>query len=440
MMRMNKAKRGVVVGISLSLYIAGAGLAALQTLVAQQPGETKSAPKSKAEKPKPAERAAPKPTRDLVVRVTDGDGKPVSDAEVHLLVGMSPVVAGQTNGDGRWAGRVPADDAKRWSVFARKSKVGFDYATAERSPGSQKELRPLPQQLTLKLDGARTVRIKTVDGQGKPIAGIKVGPWFIHKPGREANVNLSGTSAFWPTTDKDGVAVLDWLPKRFEQNLPIMTWTDDYYAIDRFIIVRADKPDAELTIPHLPMERLSGRVTHAKDRPAVGITVSAFGRGTGSNEFRNSVKTDADGRYTMKVYSEQVYILVVGDDKWAAPYRSGVLVRAGEPATNKDFIVRRATRLHGRVTVGKDECPASQKYLVLTFGAGEVPPGLRRKKDSYHFLVTSMETYTDKDGRFEFHLGPGTYMLNGPERTKSVRVTISPLNPPAEIVQDFQLP
>ena len=38
--------------------------------------------------------------------------------------------------------------------------------------------------------------------------------------------------------------------------------------------------------------------------------------------------TDADGRYAFdKVYSEQALIVAVADDRWAAPYQGGVLVR-----------------------------------------------------------------------------------------------------------------
>ena len=59
----------------------------------------------------------------------------------------------RTDADGRWTVRVPAD-TKEWLVFARKAKVGFDYAVAgERT--DQQALVPLPEQLTLTLDGAK---------------------------------------------------------------------------------------------------------------------------------------------------------------------------------------------------------------------------------------------------------------------------------------------
>ena len=102
-----------------------------------------------------------KPAREVAVRVVDRDGKPVPDAAIAFLAERNPVADGRTDGNGRWKVRVPAD-SKDWSIFARKAKVGFDYAVAG-EPGNRQALKPLPDQLTLTLDGAKTMRVKAVD-------------------------------------------------------------------------------------------------------------------------------------------------------------------------------------------------------------------------------------------------------------------------------------
>src|ERR1700694_607944 len=51
----------------------------------------------------------------------------------------------------------------------------------------------------------------------------------------------------------------------------------------------------------------------------------------------------------------------------------------------------------------------------------------------------SFSTVTDKDGRFEFFVGPGEYQLHGPVRTEPVKVAIPMVKPPAEIVRDFRM-
>jgi len=141
------------------------------------------------------------------------------------------------------------------------------------------------------------------------------------------------------------------------------------------------------------------------------------------------------------VYSEQAYVITVGDDKWAAPYRTDIVVRAGKPVEGVNFVLGRATRLHGRVTAGKDARPVAQTYIVaMVFEQRELPAELQRKGSRFQGVSMQLGTYTDKDGRFELHLGPGVYMLNGPDRTQPLKITIPPDKPPAEIVQDFRLP
>ena len=110
-----------------------------------------------------------KPARELAVVVLDGQGKPVAEADVDVLNGIDPVVAGRTDADGRWVTRVPVD-ATRWTVLGRKAKVGMDYASAERARGSLEKAIPLPGEVGLKLDGVQPLRVKVVDREGKPIA------------------------------------------------------------------------------------------------------------------------------------------------------------------------------------------------------------------------------------------------------------------------------
>jgi thiol-disulfide isomerase/thioredoxin len=46
----------------------------------------------------------------------------------------------------------------------------------------------------------------------------------------------------------------------------------------------------------------------------------------------------------------------------------------------------------------------------------------------------------DKDGHYEFHLGPGEYQLRTQLRVEPVKITIPAANPPAEIVRDLRMP
>jgi RNA polymerase sigma factor (sigma-70 family) len=389
-------------------------------------------------KPQPVQ-VVLKPAHEIHVLVTGGDKKPVVAAEVSILADLAVLRRGRTDAEGRWNTRVPVD-VKEWAVFARKGKAGFNYAVSQDYRSPESKPKALPVQLQLSLDGARTLRVKTVDREGKPIRGVKVGPWYIQMPGHEGDINLGGTSADWPATAKDGTALLDWLPNRFVRAIPILTYSGDYYAPDHATSLNEDKPTDEMTITLLPMEQVSGRVTHSDGRAAAGIEVTVEGQGGGNSHFRRSIRTGPDGRYTMKVYSEQAYIIAVTDDRWAAPYRGGLVVRVDKPVEGVDFVLGRATRLRGRVTVGKAGTPVAGTALRVDIDLGQIPRELRRKDDRiYHAVQMSFHIETDKDGRYELPLGPGVYKLYGPSLKEKVPVTIPTTNPPAEIVRDFHM-
>ena len=73
-----------------------------------------------------------KPAHEVAVHVVDRDGKPVSDALVTVLDQGKPAADGRTDAHGKWKVRVIVD-SKDWAIFARKAKVGFDYAIAGES-------------------------------------------------------------------------------------------------------------------------------------------------------------------------------------------------------------------------------------------------------------------------------------------------------------------
>jgi hypothetical protein len=381
-----------------------------------------------------------KPARELAVAVSGADGKPIAMAEVEFHSSMRRLIRGVTDEQGRWTCRVPAD-SERWAVLARKPGVGFDYATAERSRGSIEKLHPLPAEIALKLDGARTIKVKAVDQAGEPIAGVRIGAWYLKKPNYEADINLSGTLDNYPLTGADGTVVLDWLPKEVHQGYSIIYRAENHFAHDHTFFIPADQPVEELTINLLPLAELKGRVTHADGSPAAKIAVHAQGQGAGQNRFLGMAATDADGRYKLRVYTEQAYVITAGNKTWAASYRGDVVVRAGQQPDDVDFVLGPATKVSGRVTVGKDNRPAEKAYVYLHINKGQIPDELRKKDDRfYHPVSMQLNSSIDTDGRFEFAVGPGEYQLSGPVRGQPIKLTIPAAETPQEIVQDFHLP
>ncbi len=394
-------------------------------------------------KPEPV-RVVLRPPHELCVRVTDGTGQPVPGAEVCFLADSLRLVSGQTNAQGCWVGRLPIDAQASWTLFARKAQAGFDYVLGRFHLDLQVKLRPLPEKLELRLDAARMLRVKTVDWQGRPVSGVRVSPWKLEmpgKPGHQEPIVLAGVEELWKTTDQDGVAVFDWLPERFEGSVKFLIRSENYYSGDNESALLKDGSAQELTLRLRPWELLSGRLTHPDGRPAAGIRVRAQGQGTQLQEFCDRFgRTDAEGRFRLKVFADQVYVVAIIDEQWAAPYRGGIVVRAGQPVSGIDFVLGRATRVHGQVALASDGQPVAGQAVRAVMNLGEIPEAFQVKNDPNWTLVKkSLVAITDEAGRYEFFLGPGVYHLEGLSSTDSVPVTIPAENPPREIVQHFQV-
>ena len=72
------------------------------------------------------------------------------------------------------------------NIYALKRGSGLDYIGLPRPGQTAADDLPPPPDLgrpqVLKLDGARTVRIKLLDPEGRPIRDVGVVPWYFEKP------------------------------------------------------------------------------------------------------------------------------------------------------------------------------------------------------------------------------------------------------------------
>jgi RNA polymerase sigma factor (sigma-70 family) len=381
-----------------------------------------------------------RPPRVCTVRVEDRQHKAVAGAEVYLLAPQKAIDSARTGDDGKCTVRLPTD-AKYWSLFGRKSDVGCDYMTARTSAAYDAPTVPPPDMATLTLDGARRVRVRTTDSAGKPLPGMRVGPWCLNKGGAPIFLDQN----FWPTTDRDGSATLDWLPARQSAGLQLLAGSDDYCSVERFAAVPDDKTTDPVTIALYKLQTVSGKITRADGQPAAGARVDIHGQGSAkAMSFIQAVRTAADGRFKAMVFPEQIYVIAATDGTMAAPYRAGIRIRAGESVKGIDFVLRQATTLCGRVTRGRNFVPYAGTRIEVLIDDGSMPKDDRHahhnkgKEDgTYHLYFV---TRADKDGRFEFHLGPGDYWLSGPVHTELIKVSIPQDAGPAVIVRDLYAP
>ena len=74
------------------------------------------------------------------------------------------------------------------------------------------EFPPLPEEVSLTLNGAQTVRIKAVDSAGRPVPGMVFSPWSLHKREKLDRANVSPSEIVRVAADEQGVASFDWFP------------------------------------------------------------------------------------------------------------------------------------------------------------------------------------------------------------------------------------
>jgi beta-lactamase regulating signal transducer with metallopeptidase domain len=361
---------------------------------------------------KGAVRLVIKPARTVVVRVKDAAGAPIPGASVEAF-DFAYQFHAQTGPDGVASLRVPAD-ARIPGVIGLKSDAGFDYFENYRTqpPGNAFAFPPLPGEIALTLDGARTVRIKVIDAAGRPVPGVVVKPFRPSKAGKIETIEIAHGATTSVMTDGEGVAVFDWLPKAVAGVRPSGVVTFFVNPPPGFSpagpLRSIPGGPTELTAQVKRSARLRGVVRYPDGRPAQGTLVlvglGALGR------VPAGTRTDADGKYTFDSIAPGFSrMIVVYDENWAAPSKTSDVLRDGEEKGGLDFTLSKGTLVRGRLTEGPDHRPAAGAIVSLIEEGGPLPKEVRTVGAST--LRLGRLTYTDARGDYRLRVGPGRYRL-----------------------------
>jgi beta-lactamase regulating signal transducer with metallopeptidase domain len=371
-----------------------------------------------------------KPARLVTVHVKDGAGNPISGVAVTAVELRGYQTASNSGPDGTARLRVAADAQIQW-VMAQKSGAGFDYFENYRSRPVT-SFPPLPAELSLTLDGAKTFRIKAVDSKGRPLPRIRFAPFMLGKEGKVDSARTALIAGSWATSDEQGIAVLDWLPNE-DRLFELEVRSSEHYSPSNRL--RHDPGGrSELTAALLRGTRLSGTVRLPDGQPARGVLVWAAGSGQGTNPGSGRTLTGADGRYTLHVPPEMAYVVDVHDDDWATPARMGVVVHEDQPQDGLDFALSRGSLIHGQVREGPADAPVSRARVSLTQQGPARPKEYRRFEVHYE---SRHGTIADTQGKYHFRVMPGRYTLTFLGR-EPVTSTIEVKDEP-EIIRDLSV-
>ncbi|QDV15498.1 Nickel uptake substrate-specific transmembrane region [Gimesia panareensis] len=376
------------------------------------------------------------PSKLVELEVVDQNEKPIAAAHAGIMDHNHAWGIGTTDEQGKIAFQVPHDVEIKF-VGAFNDGHGADYRafTLERGQYGDQLTKPpaLPEHpVRLKLDGATPLKVKVQTSDGKPLAGIKVYPWYLTKSGEPREFNLSSlfyeSKLLEQTTDEAGTTVFKWIPHWQQEQFVVWPRTEDYTHERGTYNPKTGK--GVLTIELEQLVPISGQVRLSNGSPARGIQVTAVGDGYQTDFSPETVTTDDDGRYTIKVSPHMAYLVVAGNQTLASAPQTDFTVLPHQPVTGLDFQLRPATRLHGRVTLGPQQKPvAGQQISIFERGRGSVKlkedqrPYPRARTFTARPSIMHRLT-TDQNGEYELFVGAGDFLVRGPSQTKDQTIKI----------------
>jgi hypothetical protein len=352
-----------------------------------------------------------KPSRHLAVRVLDTAGKPVVDAAVEVATdqGSGAIDPGITDASGIARFRLPVDLGIT-GVLALKNGVGAGlYQNSDATPVF--EYKPMPAEVSVSLQPARTLSVRALDPEGQPLPGIRIGwtPLSISSAGSIHPVGLITES----TTDAAGIARFPWFPKQGGGSFRVLDSRELQAATPLENFVRPNDSDLTLTVRFERKATLAGRVVNGDGSPARGVVVVANGQGRPlSNPTSSRVRTGEDGSYRLSVQPGHSYAIGAIDPDWTAQPLMGILTREGERRDGLDLRLIRGTRLHGRVATHSGD----GTYISIRQLGPELPPELQRSPAAKERQGFWYWTKLDAQGRYEARLGPGDYEIRVADR------------------------
>ncbi len=358
--------------------------------------------------------------REIPVTVIDGAGQPVAGAIVGACAHLHEVETETSDSEGRAVLRVPTD-VELDSVFAAKPEIGLDYFNY-RSPGETPNnpytLAADTRSIEFVLNGARTARLRIVDGNQRPLAGVRVAPWYLERPRKGRDFNVQAMETFTKTTDAAGLATFHIIPADNRRKTPFIVFKPDYAMLDRPSFDPESTSD-EIRVVLLHKELIRGSVSFPDGKPAAGAAVAVAGEGFGSESFQGETTCDERGRFEIRVVPEMFYVFVATSGRFVSPRRTCV-VRAAKPIEPVKLTVQPAARVYGQWMLESEKRPVAGHDLALNEWVvhddyrflpeeARIPNPKKVRKSLSPKIIRRPKT--DDEGRFEFFVAPGVYYL-----------------------------
>lgn len=374
--------------------------------------------------------------RTITGTVRDAENRGLENASVYCWNEDSVTGRTTTDAEGRFTLKHPSDRPLQY-VFAIKPGLGLDYVFTDETPGlveRQEYGEPGDPEARKQTDGpfhltlgpARTVKIRILDPEGRPLENVRVSPLMEKKEGwvydwlyrfkkpDEKNMLLfpsdESITELVNTTGPDGWIEFDWYPE----------WACDRHV--RIVAVDTVRPPRFLRkeIHYLPrtlrpeivdevfmvMERavpVSGVIRLPDGTPMTDCEITRLYR----RQYGLAAKTDEQGRFVF--YLPPHVTLGMGLDTkpvngefWTLPELQGM--KTGETGiTDLNLTLEKAGRVYSRVTMGKDKVPIE---------GGPIHYWIMKIEDTSKIRSTTSYSGTIENDLFERILPPGKYTIS----------------------------
>jgi len=376
-----------------------------------------------------------KQARRLTGQVLDQDDKPVEGAIVGGTWSYR-IGCDRTDDQGHFTIDALAGGPLQ-TIFAFKPGVGYDSLHPDAKPGDfykratdeswRKEKNRDNGPFTFKLDKGKPITVKVVDMEGNPIEGVLVSPVgggvFYENHILETNCfeSLMGQK-----TDKDGLVVFDWLPSWCTQASFYASGSNprfDKTGNARFygsVSGNYNGKDEPLVISLPKRVEIQGSVRledgspvpwrqlhiHGKNFATVGEFTDHAGNISYDVNAGDPIIVLPDTRFGESLVAPAIHVESVGDGL--------------APVPRFDFVLKKGTKLSGRVTSPETGEPVPEAYIQIYEMTG--PDDTLGN----HFRgVSERYAHADKDGNYSVQLPPGLYRfvrigLDGNERSREI--------------------
>jgi hypothetical protein len=318
------------------------------------------------------------------------DGTPAAGADVSAAgMFVKPALRLQTTTDAKGQFRLelkPLSGAERWSVCARKGRMGGEandpYGIVAVAAGQD------PAPLVIRLVERGVVRGRVLQAEdNRPIAGA----------------NLFLDSGVVLTTDDEGRFTAGGLPLGNHSLIPVTQGrVRPYILFDTSL-----RPDAELEL-HLELGRaLVGRVLDERGQPIEGayLTRSSSGTALTLNGWDEVCNVDGTFRYDGISLNRRVYELTAGAVGHESAEQAQTIARRDEPLKEFTLTLKNKHPPRAAEAPAGDEPPAAKLPRrdlrgVVTSPNDTPVAGALVRWGATMYEATERKTHTDREGEF----------------------------------------